>query len=762
MSVEVKLTSVKPLSNTSTTSIVELSNFNFRTLVSAIKEFLTSVHYNQNDTEVTVDINTVAADLVTVRNGLKVYGAQLQDGNYPTVIELHPSGSATASNFIADDVMSTLRLRLRVYGLLPSTGIPGELVYIEAQGNRVEGVYVWLTSTGWTLLAGAGYGASPCMQEVIMSAVADTVSTDNTVASSSLFVVPAPLASSNFLVFINGLQTQVGDAVKTLPTYFSKDGGLTASAIRDVDSSDVLYWNTSIAGYDLADYDTITLHYSTIDPFCSQSGYSCLTMIASGSTFDVPQFGIQIIGTPDSAGPMTVCLTPSPTVVDPNYPLPDGYLITNTILSFSISDNFGIFSGGAIVRFTLPQSISEDDFNLVRVFHEVNGVLVDETVLSGPYEPDYANRWVYAQVSEFSPFYLIQGISLIPETTTTTVPMGPLYCPPNEIGFYIPVGKNPTQVSFFGLPAGPHTVTFEDQLGGIHDLTGLLGDFVTFPWTFDLSNDRYAEVPTVIGVYTFTYSPYCQYEVEVPISSIGTVTTTSTTTTTAAAPTTTTTTMTPTTTTTTAGPTTTTTTATPTTTTTTVSVNYLISSPTAVTFFGSPAGPYDVIFTDPLLNIYDLSSISGSQKTLSWTFNLTLQAYIDAGITTMAGTYEFWLDGSLAYTIVIPVEAVPTTTTTTTTTAAPTTTTTTVGISYLVSNVNIVEFFGSPAGPYDVNYTDGSLNVYSLSTLAGQKTLPWTHNKTLQAYVDAGITTISGTYDFIIDGNVVYSIQISI
>jgi len=272
MSVEVKLISVKTLSNTSTSSIVELSNFNFQTLTSVIKEFLTSINYEQGTSEVTVDISNIDANWVTVRNGLRVYGAQLQDGSYPTTIHLHPSGSVTAANFIADDVTDTLRLRLRVYGLLPTTGIPGELVYIEAQGNRVEGVYVWLTSTGWTLLAGAGYGASPCMQEVIMSAVADTVSIDGSPISAGLFLVPAPLASSNMLLFINGLQIRVGDAVKTLPAYFSKDGGTTASTLRSIDSSDVLYFNPTIAGWTLENYDTVTLHYFTVDPYCSQAG----------------------------------------------------------------------------------------------------------------------------------------------------------------------------------------------------------------------------------------------------------------------------------------------------------------------------------------------------------------------------------------------------------------------------------------------------------------------------------------------------------
>ena len=163
MSVQVKLTSVKKLSNSSTTSVVELSNFNFGEITSAIKEFLASINYNQGTTNVSVDIDTVSADLVKVRQGLSVYGTQLVNSAYPVVINLSPTGSVTAKNFVAEDVVEALRLRLKVFGELPTTGIPGEIIYIAAQGSYVEGVYVWLNATGWTLLSGGGSGAK-CMR----------------------------------------------------------------------------------------------------------------------------------------------------------------------------------------------------------------------------------------------------------------------------------------------------------------------------------------------------------------------------------------------------------------------------------------------------------------------------------------------------------------------------------------------------------------------------------------------------------------------
>ena len=660
MSVELKLTSIKSLSNTSTTSIVELSNFNFQSLSSAVKEFLTSIDYVQGTSTVTVDINTVASDWVTVRDGLKVYGAQLESGGYPTVIQLHPSGSVTAKNFIAEDVTDTLRLRLRVFGLLPPIGIPGELVYIEAQGNRVEGIYVWLNSTGWILLAGAGStGRAPCMQEVIMTASANTITTNGAQISSSLFLIPAPLPSTNILLFVNGLQTTVGDAVKTACSYFSKNGGITASAIHDLDSTDVLYWNSLIAGsYRLDTYDTVTLHYSTIDPFCSQPGYSCITQVALTGVTYLPQFDIQIAGTPITPGPITVCHVPNPTVM---YGLPAGYSQSNIIESFTISDINGVLTGGAIVRFTVPLATSAIDFAMIKIFHEVNGTLIDITGTT-----DYANRWIYTINTNFSPFYIIQGVPVIAETTTTTT-LDPYFCPTNEISCYVPTGPTPTQVSFFGLPEGPHTITFIDQFAVSYDLTGLLGSSVSLPWTLDITNPIFSTLTTVIGVYTFTYSPYCSYEITVSIS-VGTTTTTTTapvTTTTTVAPTTTTTTQ-PTTTTTTAAVTT--TTVAPTTTTTTalqIIATIPLPDTSRVAFTGSQNGPYDIIFIEETTALmYDLTSILGVPVTLPWTFNLNYTGFSE--IATIFGTYTFQVNGSTKKVISLPQSIVPTTTTTTT------------------------------------------------------------------------------------------------
>lgn len=63
---------------------------------------------------------------------------------------------------------------------------------------------------------------------------------------------------------LNGVALQVADsnAHKTLfPCYFSADGGTTAKALGHVTVGDHLYWNGSVAGYQLAVSDLITFLY---------------------------------------------------------------------------------------------------------------------------------------------------------------------------------------------------------------------------------------------------------------------------------------------------------------------------------------------------------------------------------------------------------------------------------------------------------------------------------------------------------------------
>lgn len=48
MSVQVKISSVKSINGSSLSSVIDLANFNFNTLKTALDEFLTSINYSQD------------------------------------------------------------------------------------------------------------------------------------------------------------------------------------------------------------------------------------------------------------------------------------------------------------------------------------------------------------------------------------------------------------------------------------------------------------------------------------------------------------------------------------------------------------------------------------------------------------------------------------------------------------------------------------------------------------------------------------------
>lgn len=62
----------------------------------------------------------------------------------------------------------------------------------------------------------------------------------------------SPIAGSYVGVRVNGVDVpDIGDGSKAAACYFSNDGGASARVWASIDLGDVLYWNGSIAGYQL-------------------------------------------------------------------------------------------------------------------------------------------------------------------------------------------------------------------------------------------------------------------------------------------------------------------------------------------------------------------------------------------------------------------------------------------------------------------------------------------------------------------------------
>ena len=73
-------------------------------------------------------------------------------------------------------------------------------------------------------------------------------------------ILDSPKLSSYVRVFVNGVEVSTGDK-NSGDCYFSRDGGLTALVVGDERYGDKLYWNESIANYNLDTIDLIDFIY---------------------------------------------------------------------------------------------------------------------------------------------------------------------------------------------------------------------------------------------------------------------------------------------------------------------------------------------------------------------------------------------------------------------------------------------------------------------------------------------------------------------
>jgi hypothetical protein len=142
---------------------------------------------------------------------------------------------------------------------------------IEIQGSPVQGGYI--NSNG---IVSSGLGTPPRL--LLLEGIGDAgvttvgVATDDdldqvpNVTSSDgdatgVFISHTPFGDGLVQVTVNGLASNLGDGVTTTSCYFSADGGTTARAMADIEGGDQLYWNGSIAGYELDGSDLVDVIY---------------------------------------------------------------------------------------------------------------------------------------------------------------------------------------------------------------------------------------------------------------------------------------------------------------------------------------------------------------------------------------------------------------------------------------------------------------------------------------------------------------------
>ena len=153
MAIYQKLEDIRQLTNSSLTSIIDVSNLNFTDLSSAALEFLGNIKYDEVANSFEVNRGTFNFVEITDTLSLNLDGV-------PT-FTIDSLGRAEGQELLVQ-VAETKRLRMRDFNDWPDVGVPGEIIYTGIQNQKPqfgEDFIGYLQTRGWVSLTdGSGSG----------------------------------------------------------------------------------------------------------------------------------------------------------------------------------------------------------------------------------------------------------------------------------------------------------------------------------------------------------------------------------------------------------------------------------------------------------------------------------------------------------------------------------------------------------------------------------------------------------------------------
>lgn len=152
----------------------------------------------------------------------------------------------------AADADSASELRGAVVSVEQGT-VNGDKRFAQTADNITLGT----TDIVWVNIGSGG----PAYETTDNKNMTASVTTADNQSACATAIFSTPAGDGYVQVMVNGIQQVLGDGIKTRDCYFSSDGGTTARTIANITAGDTLYWNGSVAGYQLATTDFIDFNY---------------------------------------------------------------------------------------------------------------------------------------------------------------------------------------------------------------------------------------------------------------------------------------------------------------------------------------------------------------------------------------------------------------------------------------------------------------------------------------------------------------------
>ena len=199
MAVYKNIESIRRLTNASLTSLIDVTNLNFKSLADANLEFLNNINYDEVANS--ISLYSGKFEFTEITNQLTI-----SQSGIPT-FTIASSGNAVGKALLVE-VAETQRQRFTDFPTYPAIGVPGEIIYTGVAGLDPvfgEDFIGFLQSRGWvSLTADAGAGGDTGHKKVIAVDELLTIQEDYQYWIYGNFTVDGVVNNYGELVIANG------------------------------------------------------------------------------------------------------------------------------------------------------------------------------------------------------------------------------------------------------------------------------------------------------------------------------------------------------------------------------------------------------------------------------------------------------------------------------------------------------------------------------------------------------------------------------